>query len=132
MILEADIIILDIPWVGPSSNKIYSGMHWAERKRIADEGHLLAKSAGMRFKRLYGARKGPVEITITAHHPGRYDVDNYGFTGKIIIDGLVRSGLLPDDTDKTVVGVMYRPRVKDKNPHTIVEIRSVEDVRGEI
>ena len=32
-------VTLEIPWVGPSMNKIWAGVHWSKRKQYADEAH---------------------------------------------------------------------------------------------
>lgn len=91
-----------IPWVGPSLNVIWAGMHWAKRKKIADEGHLACLVARKLVL--------PWECVRLEFEPqickGRlYDCTNYALTAKVIEDGLVSVGVLQGDTAKHVARV---------------------------
>src|SRR3990167_4848572 len=83
-----------------SSNAVYAGTHWAVRKRIADDYHeavwIAVKEAGW--------RKGKLKLTFHVSVvykfflPGKQlDISNLGMMCKLIEDGLVREGVLPDD-----------------------------------
>ena len=92
------------PWLAPSLNKVWAGMHWAKRNKIAREGHLIVKT------KLRGAPKlrPPVMLTFQPVHPRgrRFDALNYALSAKIIEDGLVRAGLLGDDSGAYVLAVV--------------------------
>lgn len=101
--------MIRINWIGPSTNALYSGMHWTKRKKIADEGHLMVASA------VHGKCTDlPVHLTLTPHGGRKRDIDNFSFTVKVIIDGLVKAGWLPDDTDEYISGITILSHVKSK------------------
>lgn len=111
-----------IPWLAPSLNRAWAGMHWAARKRIADGGHLIVKT------KLRGAPKltPPVMLIFQPVHPRgrRFDALNYALSAKVIEDGLVRSGLLGDDSGAYVAGVvLLRAR---RGPETGIWLEVVE------
>lgn len=82
-----------------STNRIYSGLHWSERNRLKDlyHAHLLP----WRLSR--PELKFPVKITYTFVWSKRpLDSTNQTFMIKMLEDGLVKIGILPDDTPKYV------------------------------
>ena len=89
-----------IPWLGPTSNKVYAGIHWAKRRKLASEGHLaclVAKS----LKPI----DCPVKLLFTPQtRSKRYDCSNYWLTCKIVEDGLIQVGVLRDDRPDYVTG----------------------------
>ncbi len=120
---EPALQILDVPWMGPSLNKIYAGVHWAERQSWADTGHAAVWAAANQAK-IKPVDK-PVHLTFTPHIKGRrYDTTNYSLSIKIIEDALVRKGILKSDAPKHVTGITINAPVKTKGfSHMIVEIR---------
>ncbi len=115
-------ITLDVPWIGPGTNAMYAGQHWKKRKEHADTGHWAALVA---VRKYYPADHldSPVALTFTPHHNGRiYDLDGYAYTVKIIIDGLVRAGLLKDDSQKFIKSLTILRTVKSKGRFMRVEI----------
>lgn len=90
----------------PSLNDLYSGQHWAERKRTADLWHALvveavgqAGAAGANVQRF--AR--PVDIQVLARfRKSALDPDNVAGAAKLILDGLTHAGVLHDDTLREV------------------------------
>lgn len=113
-----------IPWMGPSLNQIWAGVHWRKRKMIADDGHracLVAKHIKT-FRR-------PVRLTFQPEVKGRaYDCCNYALTNKVIVDGLVMIGVLIDDTPVYVHGVETLTPRKAKHPGMWVTILECESV----
>ena len=81
-----------------STNKIYSGMHWAKRKEIVDYWHLLTTQAMRKQLPKYISDK-PVMIRIS--YNSRLDIDNHGWVSKMIIDS-IKGYLIVDDTRKHV------------------------------
>lgn len=55
----------------------------------------------------------------------RKDPDNIAFAKKFIMDGLVKAGVIPDDTQKYVIGFMDLFFIDKENPR--VEVRTMED-----
>lgn len=70
----------------------------------------------------------PVEISFSWFEPNaRRDIDNVAAGGtKVILDGLVSAGILPNDGRKWVVGINHRfPEVDAQNPRVEVLITEV-------
>lgn len=114
-----------VDYVAPSLNAIYAGIHWSKRKRHADDAHLAAKIA-MRGHRI------AFDAVLLDFYPmirGRqYDCSNYAYCCKLIEDGLVRAGLVKDDSSKYVQKFTIHKPEKVLNPeqsHIIVEITEI-------
>lgn len=108
------IEVIDVPWIGPSLNKIWAGVHWSKRKKIADEAHqavLVAIRNVVPFT-------GPVTL---AYFPfigkgKRYDLTNYAVTIKGIEDGLVGYKIIESDSFKVVQRVTIHQPELTKEP----------------
>jgi len=93
-----------------STNKVYAGMHWTERKGHAELYHSIVHSEVIRqaFK-ISGAF--PCIMKYDFYFSGRLlDASNCTYMVKLIEDGLVGSGTLPDDTPKYVRGITITSR----------------------
>ncbi len=104
-----------IPYMGPSLNSIYSGVHWNERKKQADFGHIACKAA----IRKAGIKPFdyPVRLTfipVLGKKARARDCSNYSYAAKIIEDGLVRCGVLQDDSPKYVKSFSISEPVVDR------------------
>ena len=53
------------------------------------------------------------------------DMDNIAFSAKFVLDGLVRSGILPDDDHSVVVGMEHWYVVDGREPGLLVWFESV-------
>ena len=104
---------IKVPYIGPSLNSIYAGIHWSKRKKHADAAHMAVKVS---CKGINCFSK-PVLLDFQPLHRGRgYDVSNYAYTVKLLEDGLVQCGILEDDTNKFVRGITIHPPIKLKKP----------------
>ena len=79
-----------------SLNKIYAGVHWAKRKKDKDEIWLLVRSVVGIQKPL----EKPVKIKMSFNSD--LDVSNHGYLFKLIEDGLVKCGVIQNDSYKYV------------------------------
>lgn len=81
----------------------------------------LAKKAGLpKYEKAY--------LIITWYEPNRKrDPDNIMGGQKFILDGLVLAGIIPNDSQKYILGIYHRFMVDRKNPRIEVEIRGVKD-----
>jgi len=106
------VIRIEIPGRAPVSNKAYAGMHWAVRKRLVDTWHN-ATIVAVKNLHLRPVKNFPVEINTTPMLTGKRKRDtSAGFLiAKIIEDGLVKSGLLPDDSTEYVGTHLTHPPV---------------------
>lgn len=106
-----------IPEIGPSTNSIYAGVHWAKRNKLASD-----------FKFLIRQILGPckpfdfaidIEFTpVLGKGAKARDTGNYSYTCKLIEDGLVHAGLLSDDGPKYVGRWIINPCQKDGKNQT--------------
>jgi hypothetical protein len=109
--------------VGPSLNAWYSGIHWTKRSKVKDEWR--AHIAGV-VDTLEPVVNYPVIIEVEVHKKRVFDSSNVAATGKLAEDGLVKSGILLDDTPKYVRSVFYTC-VKDDKEYTIIRIIETEN-----
>lgn len=103
-------------------NKIYAGIHWAKRKKQADEIHMLVWSELRRQKIPKKIFEKPVVITII--YNSNLDIDNHGYLTKMLIDGL-KGYLIADDDKSHVIEI----RQKIHSVKNIVKIE-IEEVQG--
>ena len=115
------IVINEIP---PSNNNYMGNSHnFNEYRREKERWHWLIKSAlGKAEKPKKPIEKAIVNITYYFKDKRRRDPDNY--SGKMLLDPLVREGILIDDSFKVVTLVLQASCDKN-NPRTEIEIRSV-------
>ena len=83
-------------------NKLYSGVHWAIRKRQADFIHSLVESTLYMNKVPRKLFSKPVKVTIS--YNSKLDIDNHSYLSKLIIDGL-KGYLIEDDKRRFVTSL---------------------------
>lgn len=68
--------------------------------------------------------KYPVEIIINWYEPNnRRDIDNVTFAIKFILDSLVKTGILIDDSRKYVIKVTHEVMTDKENPRIVVTLK---------
>ena len=91
--------IVFIPCLYPSENKILS-MHPMARKRAHDR---FQQAAGLIMKaRKIRPFETPVRILIDLCFKKKRRRDNDNYTGKWLIDAIVKAGILPDDSTRWI------------------------------
>lgn len=107
---------LFVPYLGPSTNAVYAGLHWGKRKAEKDASRLMVanavRSAGLmpcqsRVDLVFSPRLGKGDRM--------RDTSNYSLTAKLIEDGLVNVGILADDTARHVRRVILEPATVDRS-----------------
>ena len=64
-----------------------------------------------------------IALEITWYEPDhRRDPDNIMVGQKFILDALVHAGVIPNDSQKYIAGIIHRFRVDKHNPRVVVEI----------
>lgn len=102
--------------IKPSSaygmNAIYSGRHWAERKKQASAVHMLVRTAIR--KQIRNPQMFRVPVSVSIYYNSRLDIDNHGYLAKLIIDGM--KGVLIEDDDRRFVRSLHQGfHSEDKN-----------------
>lgn len=92
----------------PNLNRIYSGMHWSKRSKLAHEWHELVWAVLVENGMLSRNFDKPVKIDVNVLAKRPPDPDNIGLVAKVIIDGLRHCNILRDDTYKEVAEVRLR------------------------
>lgn len=78
-------------------------MHWATKKKLL-ANYMLAVKGRPGFARY----SGPVRIELVRYSIGpEMDYDNLVSTGKLILDAIVRCGILPDDNPTVIAERSY-------------------------
>lgn len=113
------IVVKEIP---PSNNKYMGNSHnFNEYRREKERWHWLIKSA-IKKKPKQPFDKAIVHITYYFKDKRRRDPDNY--SGKMLLDPLVREGILVDDSFSNITLVLAAGWDKDE-PRTEIDIEGV-------
>lgn len=110
-----------------SINKYYAGMHWAKRKQEADRVHEIVRVACTQWKADNNQRLPKFQkarITMTVYFRSKpFDPSN--IPAKLYEDGLVRVGVLPDDSPQYVQEIILRSRVDRENPRVEIAVEEM-------
>ena len=112
-----------VPMVAPSLNGWYSSQHWSKRKKVADLWHEAIRYICLADK--VKAFKSPVTITTQTTFPDNRsrDVSNYFTANKLAEDGLVKAGILINDTPEYVIDhTVMKPIFGAKKGETLIII----------
>lgn len=102
-----------------SLNAIYAGMHWRRRKELADLYH----EEVLELKGKLKVEEYPVLITYEWHFvKNALDSLNCAYMSKMIEDGLVKVGVLENDSPKFVRRSMLDTQVSKKYKHDTVVV----------
>lgn len=123
MLTIVKITINEIP---PSNNKYMGNSHnFNEYRREKERWHWLIRAAINRAQKPKNPlARATVNITYYFKDKRRRDPDNY--SGKMLLDPLVKEGILKDDSFD-VVTLVLDGRVDKHNPRTEIEIRSIDN-----
>lgn len=117
------LIINDIP---PSNNKFMGrGTRYVQSIQYQEEKQKwewLIKAAIGKNKPKNSLEKATVTITYYFQDKRRRDPDNY--SGKFLLDGLVRAGVIEDDSFNNI-DLILRGEVDRSNPRTEIYIESI-------
>ena len=121
------MITLTLPLTAPSLNDWYSGVHWSVRKNTAELWHEEVAVACMQAK-IKPITKFPVKITTHSFFKTRHrrDVSNTATAPKLIEDGLVKKGIMPDDNLEYVVSHTLLMTIGHDKNETVITIEEVE------
>ena len=104
-----------------STNRVYSGLHYRTRMKIADYWHNLVRAEIM--SQLPKRKPFDVPVIIEFRFRSKLDISNHSFLVKMIEDAL-KGVLIHDDTQKYVKGiVMMACKDDDEEGDIIVTIR---------
>lgn len=99
--------ILQIPGRLPSWNQWWSGKHWSERSRLKESWAKLIWAAAMNGGMQHSRLQLPIWVRVIQwHERGNHrvlDADN--LCAKLVVDGIKRVGLIPDDDPSCVKAV---------------------------
>lgn len=115
------IVIHEIP---PSNNKYMGNSHnFNEYRREKERWHWLIKSELSKLKKpKQPLKKALVNITYYFKDKRRRDPDNY--SGKMLLDPLVKEGVLADDSFNNITLILAAGYDKDE-PRTEIDIKGV-------
>ena len=103
-------------------NSIYAGKHWSERKKQAQEVHLLVRAAIRKQNRSVRIFREPVSVSIW--YNSRLDIDNHGYLAKLIIDGM--KGVLIQDDDRRYVRELHQQFHEKDKRLIFVEVNEID------
>jgi crossover junction endodeoxyribonuclease RusA len=120
---DANIMIkLIIPEIPPSNNKYMgnSNSHHIYRKEKEKWAEIIMWEVKSQLKKIDAFQKAVVKLKYFFKDSRRRDPDNY--SGKFILDGLVKAGVLVDDSFDCIK-LELESEVDKKNPRIEIEIR---------
>lgn len=100
-----------------STNIIYAGKHWSTRKKQADLYHQYIR--GLNLKPV---KEKPLEITyIFTFKSSPLDTSNCSYMSKLLEDGMVKSGVIEDDSPEYVSSTtIYSKKGKEDKVKIII------------
>lgn len=107
----------------PSLNASYAGRHWIKRKKEADLIHQLVFVA-VNNQKIKPIKKFPIDIYTTAYLKYKIRRDSSNISDKELIDGLVMSGIIPDDSTEYIRWSATRAIIGAKENKVIINIIS--------
>lgn len=111
----------------PSWNTFYAGATGWKRQEISKEAHWLVDAAVRQYEDAIGpvTLAFPVRVVYTIFYANerRRDIDNAAV--KVLGDGLVKAGVLPDDSTRYVPEVTLRARLDRDNPRVVIEVEEI-------
>lgn len=117
-----------VPFIGPSTNSIYAGVHWQKRRDQKARAMIALATLGR-----INPVSNPVNIEVTPYL-GKgirgYDVSNYSYTYKLIEDAMVKKGILQDDSPQFVRSVKFNAPVRHSEKHSATLI-TIEEITCE-
>ena len=121
--MAQQIVKITINEIPPSNNKYMGNSHnFNEYRREKERWHWLIRgSLNKALKPQKPLERAIVNITYYFKDRRRRDPDNY--SGKMLLDPLVREGILIDDSFD-VVTLVLDGKVDKENPRTEIEIKS--------
>lgn len=99
--------------------------HWAVVSKRVKLWRTVAKYTAQAHELPKGLERVHVTAYVHKSTNHQYDAHNLTSTGKAIVDGLVDYGLVPDDTNKYVIGPDMRMGEKLEAPGITIEIEEV-------
>lgn len=104
-----------------SLNKIYAGVHWATRQKLADIFH-----SEFLDKKSLKITEYPVEILYDFYFLKQpLDTLNCAYMAKMLEDGMVRNGILKGDEPNYVTSSTLMSQKSKKYPNDTVIIRII-------
>jgi len=122
------VIELRIPKATPSLNAML-GQFWHKRTKQKKEWRWLVRAARLEAKVFLDAPLAKARVTITRHGRRICDTDNLYGGQKMLIDCLVREGILANDTPEHVE-LLVKQKLTN-SPHTIVQIERIDASESE-
>jgi len=116
------MIELTIPEATPSLNRML-GHHWKNKHDLRKHWGWLVRAARLNAKIYPKAPLPKAKVTITRHGRRICDTDNLIGGQKILIDSLVKEGILENDTPDHVELIVKQ--IVTKTPHTVVQIEQI-------
>lgn len=118
------MIILEIDEPLPSLNSFWHG-HWSKKTALRKRWAWLVRAAILNAKITIKPNYARAKVTVTRYGARRLDDDNIRGGGKMMIDSLVKEGLLKDDSPDVIGSPEFRQIIGTRARKTVVEIEAI-------
>ena len=112
--------ILAIP---PSNNKFIGKTNWREYQSTKKQWALLIKGC---CKPVPEAPLNKAKVTLHYFFPDYRNRDYDNYSGKMVLDGLVKARIIADDSFKHIVQLQLRAEVDKNRPRLEITVKEVE------
>lgn len=116
------MIEIFVPYIAPSTNSIYAGIHYRNR--------MSHKKAALKAAQIALVGVSPIKAKVDITFTPRLgkgdrvrDTSNYSYSAKLIEDSLVELGLLADDTRSFVGDITLKELVVDRKKQSGVIVQ---------
>lgn len=104
----------------PSWNILYTGVHWVTRKKMVDEIHQMVYFKCRAQKIPLQTQPVKLEFELSYKKRLRHDIDNAFL--KPFVDGLVKAGVLTDDSSQYVNEISIKTAIGQPKDKIIIKI----------
>ena len=116
---------LVIPAVPPSGNP-FARMHWRDRDELVDKWGLVVSNAIQRAGDKPSFTRAHFEATLYFEASRKRDIPNFLTTlDKLVIDHVVKAGILPDDNSDVIPEFTVRFEIDESNPRTEITLTAL-------
>ena len=111
-----------IPGIPPSNNRYIGRRNNWEYNKVKKQWEALIAYC-CRYRPPKPLERAEICIEYFFPNKRRRDPDNY--SGKMLLDGLVKAGIITDDSFEVIFGISYQHNYDKTNPRTVITVREV-------
>ncbi|GCL71776.1 hypothetical protein PN4B1_16810 [Paenibacillus naphthalenovorans] len=109
----------------PTLNEL-NNMHFMKRAKLKEKWENIVSKACMEYG-VMPIQKASITLEFWFPDKRRRDPDNYSFSAKFLLDGLVKAGVLPDDSFNEITELRIIKGGVSKPQHILIHLHEWEE-----